>query len=214
MSKPAAPTDSARRALGFMGVAETEALGARGILVLDPCSTLVSPGALLADGMVLWPNVSVQVMAGGAVSIGADTILLPGTRVLASSGIVRIGEGAEIGAEGGFTIDVRAADNVIEIGAGARLLGGGSLSRSNQVGDGAQILGPIRAQECRLGSGDTHHGPDPDRRGGVLKGAGVARRLVVPQGRVVQAFGLFSEAAMHWQTFFHPQPELSNEAPT
>ena len=93
MSKPAAPTDSARRALGFMGVAETEALGARGILVLDPCSTLVSPGALLADGMVLWPNVSVQVMAGGAVSIGADTILLPGTRVLASSGIVRIGEG-------------------------------------------------------------------------------------------------------------------------
>jgi hypothetical protein len=117
---------------------------------------------------------------------------------------VTIGSGAEIGEEGGFTIKAEA-QSVIGIGIGARLLGGGSLTLSNAIGNGAQILGSIRCQNCRLGDGGTYHEPDADLRGGVLKGSGVARDLDVPQGHVIQAFGLFAEAPLRRQTFFHPK---------
>jgi hypothetical protein len=117
---------------------------------------------------------------------------------------VVIGPGAEIGEEGGFTLKASAGD-VIEIGAGARLLGGGSLTLSNRIGRGAQILGPIRCQNCTLGAGGSYRDPEPDERGGVLKGSGVARGIEVPQGHVIQAFGLFVDALMRRQSHFHPK---------
>jgi hypothetical protein len=197
-------TDQARLSLGFLGVADTAALRGRGIVIPDPSSTLVSPDAVLGPGVVLWPGIVVQCGEGGAVSVGAGTVLSPGTRIVASGGRVTIGSEAEIGEEGGFTIKAEAGA-VIEIGDGARLLGGGSLTLSNRIGRGAQILGPIRCQNCRLGDGGTHRDPDPDRRGGVLKGSGVARTIHVPQGHVIQTFGLFAEATMRPQSFFHPK---------
>ena len=60
-------------------------------------------------------------------------------------------------------------------------------------------------QKCRLGDGGSHAEPDPNRRGGVLKGAGVARGLHVPQGGVIQAFGIFDTASLRRQVEFHPK---------
>jgi hypothetical protein len=56
-----------------------------------------------------------------------------------------------------------------------------------------------------LGGGGTYRDPEPDERGGVLKGLGVARNVDVPQGHVIQAFGLFAEAVMRRQSYFHPK---------
>ena len=201
-----ASANRARVSAGFMSVEETADLAGSGVLVLDAFSTLVSRGAVLGEGIVLWPGTTVQTLESGSVSVGSRTILFPGTRIVARRGRVTIGEAAEIGEEGGFTINADKPDDLIEVGGGARLLGGGSLTSSNYIGRGAQILGPIRARNCRLADGGTYSEPDPDRRGGVLKGSGLARDLEVPTGCVIQAFGLFSDAPMRRQTYFHPKP--------
>ncbi|MGO4705137.1 hypothetical protein AB4072_05085 [Microvirga sp. 2MCAF38] len=198
--------DEGRRALGFLGIEETIRLATRGITVPDPLSVLISPRVTLGANVTLWPNTILQCASDGELGIGAGTVVFPGTRVVASAGRIEIGSDVELGEEGGFTIK---AENkaVITIGDGARLLGGGSLALSNEIGNGAQILGPIRCQNCRLGSGGTHREPDPDLRGGVLKGSGVARNIDVPQGHVIQSFDLFASAVMRPQSYFHPKPE-------
>jgi carbonic anhydrase/acetyltransferase-like protein (isoleucine patch superfamily) len=204
MDEPHRSGDAARERLGFLSEAETIALSRLGIVLPDPGSVLVSGSVRLAEDVVLWPNVILQVAMGGGIAIGRGTNLFPGTRIVASSGSVTIGAGAEIGEEGGFTLKAGAGE-AIDIGDGARLLGGGSLTRSNRIGQGAQILGPIRCQNCILGDGGTYRDPEPDERGGVLKGSGVARGIEVPQGHVIQAFGLFAEAVMRRQSYFHPK---------
>jgi len=198
------PTDSARRRLGFLTFDEAAALAERGVILLDAGSTLISTGVRLESDVILWPNTILHCLEGGVVAVGQGAILHPGARALAAGGRIEIGAGAEIGEEGGFTIKAEGS-SVISIGRSARLLGGGSLTDANTVGAGAQILGPIRCRNCRLGDGGSHREPDPDLRGGVLKGSGVARGLDVPQGFVVQSFGLFSEAPLRRQTDFHPK---------
>lgn len=198
-------SDAARRHLGFLAEAETAALARKGIVLPDPGSVLVSSDVRLEDGVVLWPNVILQAVEGGRIAIEKGTDLFPGTRIVASAGSVTIGARAEIGEEGGFTVKAGAGET-IEIGDEARLLGGGSLNLSNRIGRGAQILGPIRCQNCFLAPGGSYREPEPDERGGVLKGAGVARHVEVPKGYVIQAFGLFADAAMRRQSYFHPKP--------
>ncbi len=197
-------SDAARRQLGFLSWAETVALAHYGVVLPDPGSVLVSADVRLEEGVVLWPSVILQISAGGRMAVGRGTNLFPGTRIVAAGGLVTIGAGAEIGEEGGFTVKADAGETV-EVGDEARLLGGGSLTLSNRIGRGAQILGPIRCQNCILGDGGSHREPDPDERGGVLKGSGVARHVEVPRGHVIQAFGLFADAVIRPQSYFHPK---------
>jgi carbonic anhydrase/acetyltransferase-like protein (isoleucine patch superfamily) len=198
-----AMADEARRALGFMTLAETAALSKRGIIVPDPGSTLVSPAVELGPDTVLWPGTILRITQG-SLSVGPGVVIFPGTHIVAEVGAVTIEAKVEIGEEGGFTIKAEAG-SIITVGDGARLLGGGSLTLSNRIGRGAQIIGPIRCQNCLLGDGATYRDPDPDLRGGVLKGSGVARGIEIPQGHVIQAFGLFTEGVMRQQSYFHPQ---------
>ena len=204
MKEAQAVSDIARRRLGFLSLAETTALAHRGVLMPEPTAVLVSADVQLHDGVVLWPNVILQILGRGRIVVGNGANLFPGTRIVASGGTVTIGADTELGEEGGFTIKAGSGE-IVEIGDGARLLGGGSLTRSNRIGRGAQILGPIRCQNCILGGGGTYRDSEPDERGGVLKGSGVARNIDVPQGHVIQAFGLFAEAVMRRQSYFHPK---------
>lgn len=197
--------DHARKQQGFLSVAATAALTGRGATILDPHSTLVSEGVDLGAGVVVWPGVVLQISEKGELSVGAGTVLYSGTRIVARGGRVVIGQRVEIGEEGGFTIKADKPGVVISIGNEARLLGGGSAMLDNTIGRGAQVLGPIRMQACRLEAGGSHADPDPDLRGGVLKGAGVARGLHVPQGGVIQAFGVFDAALLRRQVEFHPK---------
>jgi bifunctional N-acetylglucosamine-1-phosphate-uridyltransferase/glucosamine-1-phosphate-acetyltransferase GlmU-like protein len=158
--------DEARKRLGFLSQDGTIALAGHGVLLPDPGSVLISSDVQLAGDVVLWPNVILQISKGGSITIGRGTNLFPGTRIVAAGGSVAIGAEAEIGEEGGFTIRAGVGET-IDIGDGARLLGGGSLTLSSRIGRGAQILGPIRCQNCRLGDGGTYRDPEPDERGGV-----------------------------------------------
>ena len=155
----------------------------------------------------MWPGTILQVHGGGRIRIGEGCTLYTATRMVASGGPIDVGAGCKIGEEGGFTLKTERPDQSIHIGNGARLLGGGSLTLDNRLGDGAQILGPIRVQNCILGSGGTYREPEPNLHGGVLKGSGVARGLDVPTGMAIQAFGLFSEALLRQQSWFHPKTE-------
>lgn len=208
---PPEPTgDDARRALGFLGLSETAGLAGRGVLVPAPGAVLVSPGVQFAAGVVLWPGVVLSVDAASRIAVGAGTQLFGGTRIVAvGGGTIEIGEAAEIGEEGGFTIKAEAGAT-IRIGDRARLLGNGSMTLNNDVGDGAQVLGPIRLQACCLAGGGSWREPDPDARGAVLKGSGVARGIVLRRGEVIQAFGLFAGEPARRQTEFHPkQPPVA-----
>jgi hypothetical protein len=195
-------SDQARQALGFLSEAETAALAASGVRIPCPQATLVSPGVILAEGVVLWPGVVLQIDGDGRLSVGEGSILYPGTRIVAAGSQVSIGAGSEIGEEGGFTIK-SGADGIL-IGRDVRLIGGGSLTLANQIGDGAQILGPIRCQNCSLGGGESYRHPISNERGAVLKGSGVARGIALSQGLVIQTFGLFADATVRQQSFFHP----------
>lgn len=197
--------DRVRQQQGFLSVTATVALIARGAAILDPHSTLVSDGVDLGPGVVIWPGVVLQRSEDGELSVGAGTVLYSGTRIVARGGRVVIGQHVEIGDEGGFTVKADKPGVAISIGDEARLLGGGSAMLDNVIGRGAQVLGPIRMQACRLDAGGSHSEPDPDLRGGVLKGAGVARGLHVPQGGVIQAFGVFDTALLLRQVEFHPK---------
>jgi hypothetical protein len=199
-------SDSARQQLGFLSVAETDALNERGLVVLDPSSTLISRDATVGPESILYPGVVLEVASGGRLEIGERAILYPGLRIAVSGGAVMIGEACELGDEGGFTITVQDGERT-DIGDGARLLGGGSLAGRNHIGDGAQILGPIRCRDCSLGDGGSHREPDPDLRGAVLKGAGVARNVTLARGDVIQSFGLFSDGPVRRQVEFHPKAE-------
>jgi hypothetical protein len=208
-------TDAVRRSMGFLTQAETLRLAAEGVLIPDPNSVLISPEVQVAAGSTLWPNTILQATEGGSIAVGAGTVLFPGTRMVAAGGRIAVGAGAEIGEEGGFTIKADGAA-LIAIGDGARLLGGGSLVGANRIGCGAQIIGPIRCQTCTLGDGGTYRDPEPDERGGVLKGSGVARGIDVPRGHVIQAFGLFAEGILRRQSYFHPEssrPKSSDPGP-
>jgi hypothetical protein len=205
MTKTLSEIDSMRRAMGFLGLEETLILAGGRIRMPDPGSVLISRGVDLGEGAILWPNVILEAAGRGHLSIGAGSVLFPGSRIVAADADVTVGSGVEIGEEGGFTIKAEAGA-LIEIGGGARLLGGGSLALSNRIGRGAQILGPIRCQNCRLGDGGSYRHPEPDERGAVLKGSGVARDIELAQGQVIQAFGLFAEGFVRPQSYFHPRP--------
>jgi carbonic anhydrase/acetyltransferase-like protein (isoleucine patch superfamily) len=197
-------TDRLRQKSGFLSIAETAALGARGVTVFDPHSTLIARHAMLASGVVLWPGTVIEADAAGRVSLAAGVVLFGGARIVARGGEVAIGRDAEIGEDGGFTLRAVGPDVRVLVGDEARLKGGGVLELNTSIGRGAQVLGAIGVQNCRLGDGGSYRDAEPDRRGGVLKGVGVARGLSVPQGHVIQAFGVFAEAPLRRQSYFHP----------
>lgn len=176
--------DEARRRLGCLSLEAMLAYHQAGVVIVDPFSTLIAPGVDIGAGTILHPGVSLRQEEGGRIAIGS---------------------GCEIGAEGGFTLRAGAGVSIV-IGAGARLAGGGTVSEESAIGEGAQILGAIDARACRLDGGGSHREPNPDARGGVLKGAGRARGLHVPRGQVIQAFGLFRAEDLMPQTHFHPPP--------
>jgi UDP-3-O-[3-hydroxymyristoyl] glucosamine N-acyltransferase len=205
--------DASRRALGFMSVAATAELSRSGVRVIDPFSTLVSPGVAIEPDAILYPNVILEQTRSGRIQIGSGTRLWPGTQVTACGGSIVIGPDAEIGEEGGFSFSAGRGES-IAVGGRARLTGGGRLSETCSIGAGAQILGRIDVRSCSLEGGGNHREPDPDRRGAVLKGSGQARNVALARGRVIQSFGLFSLADARWQSSFHPPSGSGADHPT
>jgi carbonic anhydrase/acetyltransferase-like protein (isoleucine patch superfamily) len=197
--------DENRRAMGFLTAAETLRLGEAGVRILDAHSTLVSAGVVLGPGAVLYPGVLVEKDADSSVVIGAETRLYPGTVVLASGGgSVAVGAGCQFG-PGGVQVKANAAGAQIRIGNGVRLLNGCEVVGASEIGDGGQLIGAIAAQSVRLAGGlGGWEWPDPDERGAVVKGAGLARGLQLEMGQVVNLQPSFADAAVEDQRAYHP----------
>ena len=169
-------TDSARRALNLLTCDETADLDAKGRSGSRPRARC--PGSHSATASCCGPPPSYAWWTGEASRL-PGTAIFPRTTIVATAGHIDIGAQAEIGEEGGFSI--KAEEGIsIAIGDGVRLLGGGSLALDNWIGRGAQILGPIRCQGCRLGDGDPIGIPIPTLRGGVSKGRRRSARRQCP----------------------------------
>jgi acetyltransferase-like isoleucine patch superfamily enzyme len=196
-----AAIDAARREAGFCTLDELAAL-ARSCRILDPFSTLISRALEIAAGNVLYPGVVLQADPGAQVVIGRQNIFWPGAAVVARAGRIVIGARNEFG-PGGATVYLES-DARIAIGDDGRYRDGAAIGAGCRLGNGAQVLGAVQAQDCELGDGGSHAEPDPDRRGGVLKGNGRARGLKVDQGMVILGEGRFERADLRPQSYFHP----------
>ncbi len=199
--------DAMRHARRLLGVTELLALADRGIMVLDPMSTLIGCDVVIGRDTTIEPNVQLLCSHGGAVSIGDGNMLHAGTRIEATGGHVRIGRDNVFG-PGGFLAMATTPYDQIDIGDGGRYALNCSFTGRTFLGSGSQVLGPIAVHACHLEAGGSHREPDPDARGAVLKGTGRARGLTVARGHVIQAFGLFDMADVRMQSHFHP-PGLS-----
>lgn len=194
--------DVQRRTLGFLTIAETLALTARGNVVLDPYSVLISASARIGTDNRFYPGVTIEAGTGATIEIGDENAFWLGTVIAAEAGVIVIGNGNQFG-PGGFTASLDKSGGRIEIGSRGRFRDGPSVFAGCALGDGAQVLGPIQAQAVVLGAGGNHEETDPDARGGVLKGTGRARDLTIGRGQVIEGRGHFSAADIKPQSFYH-----------
>jgi hypothetical protein len=199
----AAPTaDTHRVALGFLTVEQTAGLGAAGIRVLDPGSTLVAARARLGDGTVLYPGVVLECDETSTIQLGRGAVLYPGCVLRAlDDGSISTAAGVELGPGG---VRLLARGTAIQLGPRVRLLDGCSLEGPSWLGDGAQVIGAVTARRIRLASGGAHDDPDPEERGAVLEGTGLAEGIELPRGAVRSLGRSFADAPAERQRAHQP----------
>ncbi|WP_269581253.1 AraC family transcriptional regulator [Roseibium sp. Sym1] len=195
--------DAARLACGFLTVeAMMEVLD--GNHVLDPFSTLVSAGVAFGKGNILYPGVTLKTSGSANLTFADNNTLHAGCLFEASLGDILVGSGNCFG-EGGFTAKANRAGARIRIGNSGRYLNNPGVFGETTLGDGCQLLGGITVDSCTLEGGGSYEEPDPDLRGGLLKGRGLARNLTVPKGKVIAGEGGFVQADLLPQSHFHPK---------
>ena len=204
MSDLFASIDAARLACGFLPLSQMmEVLD--GNHVLDPFSTLVSEGVSAGRNNIFYPGVTLKASSGAKIQLGDDNIVHSGSHFEASNGNILIGSKNQFG-EGGFTAKANRPGAEIRIGSHGRFLNNPALFGRCMLGDGCQILGNITVDSCKLSDGGSFQEDDPDMRGGLLKGSGVARNLSVARGMVIAGNGTFSSEDLLPQRHFHPKP--------
>jgi hypothetical protein len=196
--------DLQRKDQGFLTIHELLRLGERDNVVLAPFSTLISAGVQIGAGNIFYPGVVVEIRNGGAIRIGDRNRFSMQTYLLADAGELTIGSHNEFG-DGGVSVKALGTEGIIAIGDRGRYAQGAQIVGRNTLGSGSQVLGPIAVQGCALGAGESYGHPDPDVRGAVLKGAGLARDLVVGQGEVVSRRASFEQADIERQAAYHPK---------
>ena len=197
-------SDEHRDALGFLSVIATQALAGRGVRVLDPNSTLIARSAIVGSSTVIYPGVIISSDDLSLIRIGERCTLYPGCVLEARErGQILIGDDVELG-PGGATVRVAGSTQVIVLEDLVRASGNCELTGACELGRGAQILGPISARSVRLGGGlGGHRWPNPDERGAVLKGAGIADRITLAQGEVRSSRASFNDAVTERQSSYH-----------
>ncbi|GAB2185642.1 hypothetical protein LAB1_29510 [Roseibium sp. LAB1] len=199
-----ASIDAARLACGFLTLSQMmEALD--GNHVLDPFSTLISAGVSVGKNNVFYPGVTLKTCAGSEIRLADGNIVHSGSHFEAVTGNIEIGSNNQFG-EGGFSAKANRTGAEIRIGSHGRFLNNPAIYGTCTLGDGSQILGNITVDSCTLSDGSSFQEDDPDLRGGLLKGNGVARNLNVARGMVIAGNGTFSSEDLLPQKHFHPKP--------
>jgi len=193
--------DVARVSCGFLSVKDTLA-ALEGNHVLDPFSTLVSSGIEIGKDNILFPGVTLQVTNGAKFALGNKNIIHAGSLFEVTHGSIIVGSKNQFG-EGGFTARANRPGARIDIGDSGRYLSNPSVFGETTLGSGTQILGNITVDGCVLEAGGSHEESNPDSRGGLLKGSGIARGLTIPKGMVIAGQGSFIQDQMLSQNHFH-----------
>ena len=196
-----------RSAGGYLLVEQVVALGADGIVVTDPFAVQISKHVVFKGSCRIRGAVNLLSDTAGALTIGSGVTIEGSCTIEAKNGgTVTVGDGADIGVEGGFHIHANVAESSIVLGPRVRLYGGGAIYGKSVLGQGAQILGRIKVVNCILAGGADSSEPNPDLRGAVLKGMGLAENISLQCGEVVRSFGLFTALQTQRQVEFHPYP--------
>lgn len=196
--------DEQRASQGFLGIAELLALADRGNTILDPFSILISVSALIGENNVFYPNVILDAKDGGKLSVGNENVFYPSTLILAEKGKVSIGNNNQFG-DGGCSIKANMPDAEITIGDNGRYINNPQIIGKTSLGSGSQIIGAITAQNVTLEAGGDYRSTDIDSRAGLLKGTGLARGVVVPEGKVINGSGTFKQEDLEDQSKYHPK---------
>lgn len=196
--------DAVRVGEGFLSIAETIALGARGNVVLDPFSTLIGRDVRIGSGNRFHPNCVVACKPGASCTIGDENNFFSQTLIDAANGAIQIGSRNRFG-PGGFAAISDRGSGSIAIGNDGRYTSGVQVFAHTGIGDGCQVHGAISVADCVLAGGADHAHPDPDLRGAVLKGYGTARKLSVGAGQVIAGEGRFEQSALRAQSYYHPK---------
>jgi hypothetical protein len=196
--------DRQRADQGFLTIHELLRLGESDNVVLAPFSTLISARVRIGSSNIFYPGVVVEIRNGGSIQIGDGNRFCMQTYLLADAGELTIGSHNEFG-EGGVSVKALGPDDSIAIGDHGRYVQAAQIVGRNLLGSGSQVLGAITVQGCTLGAGESYRHPDPDLRGGVLKGMGMARGLHVGQGEVISRRAHFEQADIQRQTAYHPK---------
>jgi hypothetical protein len=198
-----AKIDDDRRGHGFRNLAETMEL-AETNTIFDPFSTLIARDADIGSGNLFYPGVVVR-LDGGACVIGDKNMFWPSTIIIAArDGRIRIGDGCSFG-PGGARVLAYHPGAELRIDDRVRVLNGAEIVDSCHLGIGSQVLGAISARAVDLGGGGDFTEPNPDRRGAVLKGFGLARGTRLSIGEVMNGEGDFTDAEIERQLAYHPR---------
>jgi len=103
-------------------------------------------------------------------------------------------------------ITALGSEGVIVLGDHGRYVQGAQIVGCNMLGSGSRVLGSIVVQGRALGASESYGHRDPDLCGAVLKGAGLARDLMVGQGKAISWRANFEQADVERQTVYHPKP--------
>lgn len=198
--------DPARKSCGYLTPSELSLVSSEmGFHVLDLYSTLVSPGVEIGRDTVLYPGVVILRDSMSQVSLGEANQLWPSTIIMATNGgQVAIGDNNGLG-PGGLQLKANYSNSSITVGDHTRLLNAPEIVGVTRIGSGAQIIGAVAVQSCTLAGGEDFTHPDPDRRGSVLKGTGLARNVTLGKGEVVNGLGDFNLAPVERQSKYHPK---------
>jgi hypothetical protein len=198
--------DAVRVSRGLLTIDAVLSLVARGNVVFDPFSTLISEHANIGENNVFFPCTYLFCLhPDSELIVGEGNIFHSGSIFSAETGSISIGNRNQFG-EGGFIAKANSAGAQIKIEDNGRYLGGASVFGKSTLGSGSQLLGKITVENCTLRAGAPHTEPDPNRRAALLKGQGLARNLDVQAGQVISANGIFRFEDAQPQAVFHPRP--------
>ncbi len=187
---------------GFLSIDETLALTKNGNIIIDPFSTLIGRNCEIGANNKFYPCTIFEVSNDGSISIGRDNVFYHNCYFVADKGKIVIGDNNQFG-DGGFSAKANMIGSEIVVSNGGRYLNGVQLLGKTYLGSGSQIIGNITVQNCSLAAGENYTYPNPDERGGLLKGIGLARNLAIEKGMVINGNGDFEPTQMKNQSYYH-----------
>jgi acetyltransferase-like isoleucine patch superfamily enzyme len=189
----------AREERGFRPIDEMYEL-AKENTIFNLFSVLISRSVCIGKGNIIYPNVRIENIAG-TIIIGENNNLFNGTTIQNLSGKIEIGNANEIGEN---AISIKNGQGKIEIKDNCRLMNGAQIMDDCYLGNGTQVLGNIKVNGCILADGESYKEKNPNKRGGVLKGFGTAKKLRIEIGMVINGNGSMTVDMIERQEKYHP----------